>query len=44
MFQTLITHKTHHRTMVNHHRTMEWHSDVTIEPIMMSEVIITLYK
>ncbi len=40
----MITHKTHHRTMGNHHRIMEWYYDVTTEPIMMSEVIITSHK
>ncbi len=30
--------------MENHHRTMEWHCDVTMEPIMTSEVIIASHK
>ncbi len=40
----MIMHKPHHRTIENHHRTMEWHYDITMEPIMMSEVIVTLHK
>ncbi len=32
-------------TMENHHRTMEWHYDVTMEStIMTSEVIITSHE
>ncbi len=30
--------------MKKHHRTMEQHYDVTMKPIMMSEVIITPHK
>ncbi len=30
--------------MEKHHRTMEWHYDITMEHIMMSEVIITPHK
>ncbi len=30
--------------MENHHRTMKWHYDVTMEPIMTSEAIITSHK
>ncbi len=37
----MTMHKTHHGTMENHHKTMEWHYHVTLEPIVMSEVIIT---
>ncbi len=40
----MIMHKTHNRTMENHYRTMEWHHDITMEPIMMSEVTITSHK
>ncbi len=28
----------------NHHRTMEWHYDVTIEPIMLLEMIIISHR
>ncbi len=28
----------------NHHRTMEWHYDVTMDNIMMSEVIMTSHR
>ncbi len=30
--------------MENHHRTMEWHYDITMEPIMTSEVITRSHK
>ncbi len=40
----MIMHKNHHRTIENHHRTLEWHYDVSMEPMMMSEVIITSHK
>ncbi len=40
----MIMHKTHHRTLENDHRTTQWHYDVTMEYIMMSEDIITSHK
>ncbi len=40
----MITDKTHHRTMADHHRTMESYYDITMEPIIMSEVIIISHK
>ncbi len=39
----MIIHKTHHRTIENDHRTVEWHYDITMDH-MMSEVIITPHK
>ncbi len=30
--------------MVNYHRTMKWHYDITMEPIMTSELIIVSHK
>ncbi len=40
----MIAHKTHHKAMENNHITMECHYDITMEPIMTSEVILTSHK